>query len=329
MKTIDLHSDTVLSLLQQKDEASLFENRQAHVDIKRLEQGNALAQTFAVWMPDPDFELHQAIPALSPKNQTEDLAYIDLAISRLKQEIKNHTDKIAWARNGEDIRENERNGKLSAILTLEDARALDHSLENIQRFYEQGFRMFGFLWNKENCIGFPNTSDKKLNQLGLKKFGVETIDVLNEMKILVDVSHLNDGGITDVLKYSKKPVLATHSNARYIAKHSRNLTDEHIRGIAESGGVIGLCFAHQFLTDDGEGVSRIEDMVRHLEHIYQAGGEDVLAIGTDFDGTSGQFEIDSPAKMSLLYEHLEGLRWPIDRIEKLAYKNALRVLDEL
>lgn len=178
MKTIDLHSDTVLSLLQQKDEASLFENRQAHVDIKRLEQGNALAQTFAVWMPDPDFELHQAIPALSPKNQTEDLAYIDLAISRLKQEIKNHTDKIAWARNGEDIRENERNGKLSAILTLEDARALDHSLENIQRFYEQGFRMFGFLWNKENCIGFPNTSDKKLNQLGLKKFGIETIDVL-------------------------------------------------------------------------------------------------------------------------------------------------------
>ena len=245
----------------------------------------------------------------------------------MNQEIKQHSEDIAWAKNSTDIRQNDKDGKISAILTLEDARAINHSLENIERFYKQGFKIIGLLWNQENCLGFPNSTDPKINQKGLKPFGIEAIQYMEELGMLVDVSHLNDGGIADVLTYAKKPVLATHSNARNIANHPRNLIDEHIKGIAESGGLIGLCISPRFLRGSGN-ESTIEDMIRHLDYILDVGGEDVLAIGTDFDGTSGNFEIGSPKEMPKLFEHLEQHHWPLERIEKLAHKNALRVFKE-
>ncbi|HIZ70442.1 MAG TPA: dipeptidase [Candidatus Atopostipes pullistercoris] len=327
MKYIDLHADTILPILQQGEDASLYENSNTHIDIKRLQKGQALAQCFAVWLPDGDFDLIDVDSRFNPSNPEEDLEYIDLAVNRLNQEIKQHSEDIAWAKNSTDIRQNDKDGKISAILTLEDARAINHSLENIERFYKQGFKIIGLLWNQENCLGFPNNTDPKINQKGLKPFGIEAIQYMEELGMLVDVSHLNDGGIADVLTYAKKPVLATHSNARSIANHPRNLIDEHIKGIAESGGLIGLCISPRFLRGSGN-ESTIEDMIRHLDYILDVGGEDVLAIGTDFDGTSGNFEIGSPKEMPKLFEHLEQHHWPLERIEKLAHKNALRVFKE-
>ena len=327
MKYIDLHADTILPILQQGEDASLYENSNTHIDIKRLQKGQALAQCFAVWLPDGDFDLIDVDSRFNPSNPEEDLEYIDLAVNRLNQEIKQHSEDIAWAKNSTDIRQNDKDGKISAILTLEDARAINHSLENIERFYKQGFKIIGLLWNQENCLGFPNSTDPKINQKGLKPFGIEAIQYMEELGMLVDVSHLNDGGIADVLTYTKKPVLATHSNARSIANHPRNLIDEHIKGIAESGGLIGLCISPRFLRGSGN-ESTIEDMIRHLDYILDVGGEDVLAIGTDFDGTSGNFEIGSPKEMPKLFEHLEQHHWPLERIEKLAHKNALRVFKE-
>lgn len=326
MKYIDLHADTILPILQQGEDSSIYENPETHIDIKRMQEGKTLAQCFAVWLPDGDFDLIDIDSRFNPSNQEEDLEYIDLAVERLNQEIKQHAEVIAWAKNSADIRQNDQEGKISAILTLEDARAVNNSLENIERFYKQGFKMFGILWNQENCFGFPTSVESKINQKGLKPFGIEAIQYMDELGILVDVSHLNDGGIADVLKYSKKPVLATHSNARSIAKHPRNLIDEHIKGIAESGGLIGLCISPRFLRGSGN-KSTIDDMIRHLGYILDVGGEDVLAIGTDFDGTSGHFEIGSPKDMPKLFERLEQHNWPLERIEKLAHKNALRVFN--
>lgn len=324
MKYIDLHADTILPILQQGEDSSLYENQHTHIDIKRLKEGNALAQCFAVWLPDPNFDLIDVDSRLTPTNRQEDLEYIDLAVKRLHREISKYSEHIAWAKTAGEIKANEAAGKVSAILTLEDGRAADNSLENIDRFHKQGFRMIGILWNEENCYGFPNSTDPKINQKGLKKFGIEAIQYMDELGIITDVSHLNDGGISDVLKYSKKPVVATHSNARSIANHPRNLIDEHIKGIAESGGVIGLCISPRFLRGESND-STIDDMIRHLDYILNVGGEDVLAIGTDFDGTSGNFEIGSPAEMPKLFERLEAHGWPIDRIEKLAYANTLRL----
>lgn len=328
MQYIDLHADTILPLLQQGPESSLYENKHTHIDIKRLQKGSALAQCFAVWLPDPHFEGIEVDVVLSPTNPAEDREYIDLAVERLHREISRYSDAISWAKTTGEIKENDRAGKISAILTLEDARVVDDNLENIQMLHQQGFQMIGILWNKENCFGYPNSPDATMNAKGLKPFGIEGIQYMQELGITVDVSHLNDAGISDVLKYSKKPVVASHSNARTLANHPRNLIDAHIKGIAQSGGVIGVCISPRFLRGYDDNDSTIDDMIRHLDYFYDVGGEDVLAIGTDFDGTSGNIELDSPAKMPLLFERLADHGWPLERIEKLAYQNALRIFEK-
>lgn len=327
MKYIDLHSDTILPIMQHGEDSSLYDNPNTHINIQKLQAGNALAQCFAVWLPNSQFDLIEVDARFSPSNQEEDMAYIHLAVDRLNKEIEKHSEHIAWAENTKGILENEKAVKVSAILTLEDARAVDNSLDNLEYLHRLGFKMMGIIWNEENCFGFPNSPDPVVNQKGLKDFGVEAIHAMDDLNITIDVSHLNDGGISDVLRYSKKPVVATHSNARAIANHPRNLIDAHIKGIGESGGLVGLCISPRFLKGVGND-SNIEDMVRHLEYIYDLAGEEALAIGTDFDGTSGNFEIGSPADMPKLFEALERRKWPVDRIEKLAYQNALRIFDK-
>ncbi len=326
MKYIDLHADTILHILQQEKDASLYENSHTHVDIKRLQEGGALAQSFAVWLPDSNFDSIEVDERFSPDTPEEDATYINSAVRRLKKEVQKNSAAIAWAEHAADIYENEAAGKLSAILTLEDARVAENSLENIEQLAELGFQMVGLLWNHENCFGYPNSADPVENQKGLKAFGIEGIQYMDELGMITDVSHLNDGGIADVLNHSKKPIVASHANARSITHHSRNLTDKHIRGIADSGGVIGLCFAPQFLSSQSD-KARIDDMMLHLNHILNIGGEEVLAIGTDFDGVSGELEINSPSDMPKLFERLEQEHWPLERIEKFAFKNALRVFD--
>ncbi len=130
-------------------------------------------------------------------------------------------------------------------------------------------------------------------------------------------------------RVSKKPFIASHSNARAISPHQRNLTDEMIRIISEKGGVIGLNFCAPFLNEDGKGRnSTIDLMVKHLNHIKNVGGEDVIALGTDLDGIGGNLEIDSCHKIPFLFNALERAGWSTGLIEKFAYKNSLRLIEE-
>lgn len=326
MKYIDLHADTILNLLQKGEDANLKNLDGASIDFDKLREGKNLAQCFAVWLPDGTDLGIEVENKFSPKTHEEDMDYIRLSRDRLFKEVENNKSIIELADNKQQILLNESLGKQSAILTMEDGRAVDGKMENLRLFREMGFRMMAILWNKANCFGFPSVKDANENQRGLTNFGKEAIPYMEELGIIVDVSHLSDGGIQDVLDLSTKPIVASHSNAKAICNHQRNLKDEYIKGIAESGGVIGLCFSPRFLREDGDG-SRIEDMIKHLNHIYDVGGQDVLAIGTDFDGTWGEFDIENASQMQKLFSALEAAKWPISRIESLAYKNALRVFE--
>ncbi len=328
MKYFDLHADTILPVLQGGEEASLRANKEICVDLDGLIEGQALAQCFAVWLPEAEGVELNIDPRLEPKNQEEDMAYIRLAKTRLVKEFETNSDVIAQALNSADVRCNEENGLISGILTMEDGRAVNGDMDNLKLFYDWGFRMISLTWNSENCFGHPTSKDPALAALGLKPFGKEAIATMNDLGLLIDVSHLSDGGIEDCLALSKAPVIASHSNARAIANHQRNLPDYLIKGIAESGGVAGLCFSPRFLREDGEG-SRIDDMIRHLNHMVDIGGEDILAIGTDFDGTWGEFDIPRANHMQKLFDALDAHGWSSERIEKLAYKNAVRVFENL
>lgn len=324
MKFIDLHCDTLSILALSDEEISLKSNDKTSVDFERLKKGNALAQFFAIYLPS------EATYEKLKKEPMDDDEYILKSVKILKEAIEENPDLIAMAYNAEDIKRNKAEGKMSAILTIEDGRSIEGKLEKIKQYYDLGVRLITLTWNHENSLGYPNSKDPEIMKKGLKAFGIEAIEYMNDLGIIVDVSHLSDGGFYDVARVSKRPFIASHSNARAISPHQRNLTDEMIKIISDKGGVVGLNFCPPFLNQDAKGQdSTIELMVKHLNHIRNVGGEDVIALGSDLDGIGGNLEIDSCDKIPLLFKALEKAGWSSRLIEKLAYENALRVIGDV
>ena len=165
---------------------------------------------------------------------------------------------------------------------------------------------------------------------GLKPFGIEIVERMNELGMLIDVSHLSDGGFFDCIKYSRVPVVASHSNARSLCKHPRNLTDEMLHLLGENGGVAGVNFYSAFLRESGR--AEISDLARHVLWMVDKAGEDAVALGTDFDGfpkealPKGIRDVMDVAK---LWEELERTGLTGRQIEKIASGNILRVMKDV
>lgn len=319
----DMHCDTLMRAYVSRKE-NVYELPDLMLDVKRLQAGGALAQFFAIYMLAEDMRA-QLGPAF-PK----DMDYIKALLRIHRETMKQHGDNIAEARSLAEYTENKASGRISGILSLEDGRAVDGSMEKLHWLYREGIRMIALTWNYENCFGYPNSKDTLVMEQGLKAFGKEAIAVMNDLGIIIDVSHLSDGGFWDIVKLSKKPFVASHSNCRAIAPHPRNLTDDMIRALAEKGGVMGLNFCGPFLNEDTAGrESRIPQMIKHLKHMINVGGIDVAAIGTDFDGTYGDFDIPDCSKMQRLFETMEMSGFTYEQIEKIAYKNVERVIKEV
>ena len=241
------------------------------------------------------------------------LAYSKQLISYVKEEL-------VLATCYEDIIQNDKQGKMSAILTIEEGGILNGDLSRLEELHRHGVRLITLTGNHENCIGFPNKQEG-----GLKSFGFDVIGKMNELGIIVDVSHLSDAGFWDVLKCSQKPVVASHSNARTLCNHPRNLSDEMIRALAKQGGVIGVNAYPYFLHSSGK--ASMELMADHMAHIYHVGGEDVLGFGTDFDGyDDGVSDFCNISQMNMFYELLVKRGFTERQIEKFCFKNILRVL---
>lgn len=316
MRYMDLHCDT-LSEAWLKKKKDILDFPEAMLDLRRLKQGGCGVQFFAIFMLTEQMKREAGVTA-------DDETYI----AGLAEIFRNSCgEQMAPAGNLADIA---RNGdKISGILTLEDGRAVNGSMENLERFYRMGIRLITLTWNFENCFGYPNSRDPAVMERGLKPFGREAVARMNELGMLVDVSHLSDGGFWDVAQVSKKPFAASHSNCRALNPNPRSMTDHMIRTLADHGGVMGVNFERSFLTEDLHNpVSRVEDLVRQLTHMIQVGGEDIAAIGSDLDGIGGPLEIGSPAQMPLLFQALERAGFPERQIEKIAWGNAARVLGE-
>ncbi|MCD8347926.1 MAG: dipeptidase [Lachnospiraceae bacterium] len=247
----------------------------------------------------------------------------------LRREVSEHSDIIAMARTASEIEENFRAGKMSAVLTIEDGRMVNGNMERLIALREEGVCAIALTWNFANCFGSPNSKDPAVMNTGLTSFGKEAVEVMNDIGILIDVSHLSDGGFWDVVKLSKKPFVATHSNCRAISPHQRNLTDEMIRVLAQRGGVSGLNFSPDFLSPDlTNQVTRVELLADHVMHFIKIGGEDCVGLGTDFDGIEGSFEIGYPAQMYLLFEELSRRGLSQRQLDKIKSGNVLRVMRE-
>lgn len=315
---IDMHCDTLLQTLH-KGSSLLYEN-EGMQSLKLMHEAKQMCQFFAIFFPPRQENKENPTPT--------DEEFFRILCRNFYEEIEKHPYTVAFAHNYDDIRKNWEKGLSSAILTVEDGRMVDGKMENLKMLYEQGVRAIALTWNFSNCFGYPNSEDKNIMQKGLTDFGKDALAEMNQRGILIDVSHLSDGGFYDVALLSKKPFIASHSNCRALTPHSRNMTDDMIRTLAEHGGVAGLNFYSEFVNSRRDGVTSVEDLVAHVMHFIKIGGEDCIGIGTDYDGIENVPEISNPTQMLLLFDALQKKGITPRQLDKLASKNVLRVIKE-
>lgn len=315
-KIIDMHCDTLLECYAQKQP---LRKNNLHIDLEKLREGGSLLQFFAIFMCIGESAELRGV------TQTPYELFLSVHENYMR-ELEENRDIIAPVKSFDDIEKNSRQGKISSLLTIEDSGLLEGQAERLQTLYDKGVRLMTLLWNHENCLGFPQNRDPQLHQKGLKNFGIEMVERMNELGIIVDVSHLSEGGFYDVAKHSKKPFVATHSCARTLCNHPRNLTDDQLKCIAEAGGVVGVNFYAPFLKDNAE-VSKIDDIIEHTEYMIRLIGDDYVALGSDFDGVDCEMQLQNYAYYPKLIEEMEK-RFSCDTVEKICSRNVLRVLKE-
>ncbi len=327
MKVWDMHCDTLSILRRARNEGNpiSFRSNDLHMSLEGMKQGDYLLQCFACFV--------------YLKEEKQPLTACLEMIDEFYQLLLAYPDELIQVKCAEDIRKLPGSGKIGAMLTLEEGAVCLDDVRQLRNLYRLGARMMTLTWNFKNGLASPNRffhdpADSRIcepEDAGLTEKGIEMLEEMERLHMILDVSHLSDGGFWSVAEHAKRPFAASHSNARACCGHVRNLTDEMIRTIGERGGLIGLNYYSDFL-DPAMGrpkaVSRVEDMVRHAAHILQVGGEDVLALGSDFDGMDGEMEIGGAADMPKLAEGLRKAGFSETLIEKIYYKNAMRFFEE-
>ena len=267
MRVVDMHCDTVLELLSRDlkgKEASLYSN-DLSIDLEKMKKGNYLLQNFALFTDQKELAI--------PEQQTMRL------YDEYCTQMDKYADYIAPVYTFSDIEKNDKEGKLSSLLTLEDGGVCFNDLAMLRNYYRMGVRMIALTWNYENGIGYPNLSMKDMN--------------------------------------GNRP------------NYKRSVSDDMILQLAKRGGVMGLNFCGSFLADRDDHKSCVEDMVKHILYIKDLAGIDVIGLGTDFDGISCPLEIEDASMMNLLEEALYKAGLTQEEVEKIFYKNVLRVYKEV
>ena len=308
MKFIDLHCDTAMRMYEEKGN---LKSNDFRIDIEKLKKGQCMAQVFAFFV-----ELQDNVDPYS---------YFSNMYDNFIKEINENSKEIEIVRNINELKKVNSNNKLGAFLSIEEGEVLKGSLDNLKDVYDKGIRLITLTWNFENSIGYPNI-DFKYRDKGLKSKGKEIVEMCEELGIIPDASHLSDRGFYDLIDMCKKPFLVTHSNARAVTNHPRNLTDDMIKKLADKGGTMGINFASHFLGESE--ISTIEEIIAHIKHIRNVGGIDVIGLGSDFDGIENEVEIKDSSEFKKLYEALKKNGFYESEIEKIFNKNVIRVFSE-
>lgn len=339
MNIIDMHCDTISAIRHiRKDGFCTLRSNSLQIDLEKMKQGGYLLQNFALFVN------------LSEEKNPMEVAL--LMVDLYYGELEKNQDMIRPAFSYQDIVQNQENGVMSALLTLEEGDICKGSLENLRNFYRLGVRMMTLTWNYENQLGFPNYFPKrtdytedfkprfpeaypifgKPNQKGLKEKGLMFLSEMEKIGMIIDVSHLSDGGFYDVYEHTSRPFVASHSNARSLCGNCRNLTDDMIRKMGERGCVIGLNYYGNFLSFHPKGrdsASTTKDIARHARYIANLGGISCLGLGSDYDGFSGNIELTDCSLLPLLEQALKEQNFSSGDIDKILYQNVLNLYREI
>ena len=306
----DAHCDSLgFATLPPKQRCDLSQwGETPHLDLPRMRAGGINCQVFACF---PGQARLKADPTSAVLERME--AYSDLQ-ARVP-------DQITLIQTAADLARLTPDGPIGAILGLEGSEALDGSITRLRTFHRLGLRNLGLAWDGRNAacdgVGVGSTC-------GLTDFGRDLVAACNDLGIMLDVSHLNPAGVEDVLTLNKQPIIASHSNTRSLCDHRRNLSDEQIRAIADTGGVIGATFASIFITLDPSEAT-LDRFLDHIDHIVQVAGIDHVGIGSDFDGTDLPPELSSADNYPRITEGLLARGHAENAVEKILGANFRRV----
>ena len=306
---IDLHCDTIMQLLDHPDSGDLYRNTWK-IDIEKLQKAHSKVQDFALFI--------NLGKTNDPYGRYEEMRNL------CTTQIYLYGEHIQHVLSYQDVESVYESGKIGALMSIEEGGVLGGDLDKLKQAYQDGVRLITLTWNYPNGLGEPHCGEQHKK---LTPKGIEFVEVMQDLGIIVDCSHLNDAGTEQLGDILDVPFVASHSNAREVTAHTRNLPDNLIKLIANKGGVIGLNFAQSFLGTSP--VSRIEDIVKHGLYLINKGGEDVVALGTDFDGIKPNTEIKDASEMYRLYDAFKEAGLSVEQCEKLFWKNADRLLKEI
>ena len=301
IKIADLHCD---SITRAYDGGFTLDDARLHLSPAHIPPGCHWLQVMAIYVPD----------AL---RGTAAVAYFDHAYSFYQEYLQTNPDKIAVLENLRDADNAMQANKFTGILSVEGGAVLQGDADNVDMLYDKGVRLLTLTWNSANelCGGV-------LSGGGFTPAGRAVVQRMEKRGMIVDVSHLSDEGFFELCDFAEKPFIASHSNARAVCPHPRNVTDDMFREIISRGGLVGLNFYEHFIKEGG--TAHPDDMLRHIHHLLELGGEDTLALGSDFDGADIPDYISGAEKVPYFEDVM--LRSGISQfaVTKIMSANALR-----
>lgn len=304
---VDLHSDTLLDVQAGKRDIAL-QSPVGHVDLPRLREGGVDVEVFAAFV--------------HPNEAGRGFARATDLLDAFDRLVTAHREAIGRATTVEEIDQLLRAGRVAAVLSVENGSALEHDPTNLDRLYARGVRIMSLTWNHSNGL-----ADGALEQRhgGLTSLGRQVLARMQDLGIVVDVSHLSPRSFWDVLASTRGPLVATHSNASGLTPHARNLADDQLRALARRRGVVGVTFYPAFT-----GGASLEYVLNHIDHLVKVMGVDHVALGSDFDGFNQRVHgLEDVSKLPNLTAGLLARGHNPEDIKKILGGNALRVFKQV
>ena len=339
-KFFDGHNDTLLKLELNAcslDSSEFFNgNDKCHIDYPKAQAGGLIGGFFAMWVPTipQDVALTDFVFRYdSAGDELDQAAAIEVTNKMMARVLRMEKDKrVKIVRQASDIQVAANNDQTALLVHIEGAEAIGPDLNELEVLYAAGLRSIGPVWSRKNIFadgvpigasGSPDTGE------GLTDIGKNLVRACNQMGVMLDMSHINEKGFWDVVKFSDAPIVATHSNVHTISPSARNLTDKQLAAIAESNGVVGLNFHCAFLRPDlgRDPNTPLSVMVDHLAYLVEKLGEDGVALGSDFDGAIMPAEITNAAGLQNLAKAMEDAQFGETLIQKICFDNWVNLLE--
>jgi membrane dipeptidase len=321
---VDTHCDTLKCMLPAftRPRDSMWADRSSvgmgqrsslgHIDIPRLVEGGVTCQVFAISGERSRTPSHSLRTALE-------------MVDRFYRECDANREAMVPVTTSGEILEAKKAGRVAAMLSIEGSDVLEGSVEVLRVYHRLGVRMVGLVHSIRNELA-DGVADRRTGG-GLSELGVQAVEELNRLGMIIDVSHLNDEGFWDVMELTKAPVIASHSNCRAVCDHPRNMTDDMIRALAEKGGVMGMNFAPAFVHPVK---ATLEGVVDHIDHVVELVGPGHVGLGSDFDGIpSTPVGLEDTTRMPGITAELVKRGYSEEDVRKILGGNHLRLIKEV